>query len=332
MNETAFRLLTAMRERLQNHPAYLANSFRIYQQQTSLDDQGLAKQLHTDPQQVLRLALCKCPDTAAPAFTRQVEELAAYAEVDATRLAHLIKEAQRLQRPLARKTRQKVLAAVPTAWRGFTLALPKPLLPLLTSVLILAAVYTGVRYVTDETTSPPALAEEPTHQATPAPERASSGSPEIANAPTATAGTTAAAQPAKTANAHSRLQPNRKRAAQEVTTIAFIKVDLTEHQTLRQAQREEPPRKSIRLPQARTRILFTLPEGSPNGIYSVLIVDAFNKPLVSRKAKSTDGKTLNVTLDASVLEEKTYRLCISRKGEAPGYYQVIVEKEKNPRK
>jgi hypothetical protein len=97
---------------------------------------------------------------------------------------------------------------------------------------------------------------------------------------------------------------------------------------MRDLHRSNEPEILIKLPQSRTRISFRLLEGNGKGAYLVCITNAFNKPLVSTKAISADGKILRVVLDATSLEAKTYRLYISREGEAPDYYYAVIEKMK----
>ncbi len=79
----------------------------------------------------------------------------------------------------------------------------------------------------------------------------------------------------------------------------------------------------INLMPERQRLRLRLPRGSVSGRYTVRIVDAFGKTLVT-KAANSDGKTLRVELDLSTLTKNKYRLCLGRDGEAPDCYLVSV--------
>jgi hypothetical protein len=110
--------------------------------------------------------------------------------------------------------------------------------------------------------------------------------------------------------------------------VVSLTLDLDEYRVIRLSQSSEEDRdgiKIIELPRSRVRLSLRLREGNLAGLYSVSIVDAFNKALSTSKARSADGKILRVTLDTSRLEEKAYRLCISLAGEAPEYYPIVVK-------
>jgi hypothetical protein len=66
-----------------------------------------------------------------------------------------------------------------------------------------------------------------------------------------------------------------------------------------------------------------MPRGSAAGRYTVKVVDAFGKPLLTTTARS-GGRTLTVELDLRGLAAKLYRLCLSRDGEAPDCYLMSV--------
>jgi hypothetical protein len=335
MDETAFRLLTEMRQRLRSNPEYLANLFGVYQQQTELDDEGLAEELQVGRENLIRLALCRCPDTNSDAFVAQVKQLASYAGVETTILLRVIQQARLLQKEA--RPRGKPIAvgelvsrsSSQSAFRDFAAAFSGHATPILVSALILATVTAGVFYLYREIVAPQKVSDvkaqsvpDSNTESFEQPQERPSGGNLIAKATTEKF--PGAESTGKLSSKHAT-----KRASQELRVIASVRIDLDEYQTLREAQTEEERKRAIKLPKSRTRISFKLPEGSANGTYFVQVVDAFNKPLVTSKAKSANGKMLTVTLDARSLEEKPYRLCISRKGEAPGYYLVIVEKEKN---
>jgi hypothetical protein len=82
--------------------------------------------------------------------------------------------------------------------------------------------------------------------------------------------------------------------------------------------------KFIQLPPRRASLLIELPDNSRKGLYEIKVVDPFGKPLISGNGSSRDGKTLRVSLDLRGLSEAKYRLCVSRLGEAPNCYQIII--------
>lgn len=82
--------------------------------------------------------------------------------------------------------------------------------------------------------------------------------------------------------------------------------------------------KIISLPPTRTRMVFRLPETAIPGKYNVSLIDAFGKPLLSTYAFSPDGSKLRVALDLRRISSKKCRLRLSRNGEAPAFYDVII--------
>ncbi|HVG18667.1 MAG TPA: hypothetical protein VNI02_06410 [Blastocatellia bacterium] len=121
----------------------------------------------------------------------------------------------------------------------------------------------------------------------------------------------------------SQPQAEGRRQKDLIATIT-IAIDLRED-VLRAA--EEPQsreEKFIELPSSRATLLFHLPDGSDRGVYEIKIVDPFGSPLKRAKGFSHDGKTLHVLLDLRDMSEAKYRLCLSRKGEVPDCYQVLI--------
>jgi hypothetical protein len=336
MNETAFRLLTEMEERLRSNPEYMANLFAIYQQQTESDNEKLAEELHIKLETLLRLALCKCPDTNSDTFMAQVEQLAGYAGVKSIILSGVIKRARLSPKEVPPvKTPIMVGEVIPElssqpAIRRLVAAFSSRLTPVIASALILVAVsvvYLNRKAIVSQWifNAGGQSVPETVRESIELPQETPAGGELIAKA------VSEKMPDAKSTAKLSSKQPG-KRAPQDLQAMIFVRVDLDEYRTFREIQTEEENRRAIRLPRSRTRISFKLPAGSANGTYLVQVVDAFNKPLVTGKAKSVNGKTLDVTLDAGNLEEKSYRLCISRKDEAPDYYLVIVEKYRNSKK
>jgi hypothetical protein len=77
---------------------------------------------------------------------------------------------------------------------------------------------------------------------------------------------------------------------------------------------------------SRSRLLLRLPETGVAGDYTISLVDAFDRVLVSRHAVSPDGVWLRVVFDLRRISPEKYRLCLSREGEAPAYYDVMIKK------
>jgi hypothetical protein len=73
----------------------------------------------------------------------------------------------------------------------------------------------------------------------------------------------------------------------------------------------------------RQRLRLRMPRGSAAGRYTVRVVDAYGKELLTTSARS-GGRTLSVELDLRSLAAKLYRLCLSQDGEAPDCYLMSV--------
>jgi hypothetical protein len=82
--------------------------------------------------------------------------------------------------------------------------------------------------------------------------------------------------------------------------------------------------KVISLPPTRARMVLRLPETAVPGKYNVSLINAFGKPLLSTYAFSPDGSKLRVALDLRRISSKKCRLRLSRNGEAPAFYDVII--------
>lgn len=115
----------------------------------------------------------------------------------------------------------------------------------------------------------------------------------------------------------------------DLVAMNTVKADLEDYTSLRGgADAGNGVAKGIRVSRPRTRLLLTLPEGSIEGLYQVSIVDNSGNVLATANARSANGKTIIATLDLQRLPVQKYRLRISREGEVPGYYPVIVEDQK----
>lgn len=143
---------------------------------------------------------------------------------------------------------------------------------------------------------------------------------------------------------------SRTSQAPGASDLIVVKVDLDDYRVLREPQEgkspvadekpsgkesEKPPgglneklaeEKMISLPAARAFLVLRLPETAVAGEYTVSLVDAFDLVLFSRQAVSREGVKLRVALDLRRIAPEKYRLRLSREGEAPAYYDVIIKK------
>jgi hypothetical protein len=89
-------LLEGLSRRLQNDPSYMAHVLSIFQMQEGLDDEDLANYFNSYPEFVLRLTLCKRPDSDSPDFAEQVRNLSDFTLIDEAALAHVIRQVDSL--------------------------------------------------------------------------------------------------------------------------------------------------------------------------------------------------------------------------------------------
>lgn len=118
-------------------------------------------------------------------------------------------------------------------------------------------------------------------------------------------------------------KPSGRRLRPSPVTFA-IRIDLREDVIRDGEVGQSDDEKLIELPPRRTNLLIDLPDNSRKGIYEIKIVNPFGKPLISGNGSSRDGKMLKVSLDLRGLAEAKYRLCVSRLGEAPNCYQIMI--------
>jgi hypothetical protein len=102
-----------------------------------------------------------------------------------------------------------------------------------------------------------------------------------------------------------------------------IEIDSEHFLALRESQEKKT---IISLPASRASLVLSLPETAAAGKYTISLVDAFGRVLLSTLAVSHDGARLRVTLDLSRVAPRKYRLRLSRKDEAPAFCDVIVKK------
>jgi hypothetical protein len=116
------------------------------------------------------------------------------------------------------------------------------------------------------------------------------------------------------------------RLPEELLASNTIRIDLEKYSLLRgdDGMSDEA---AIELPVARNRLLMTLPASSSKGIYTLSVVDAYGRELVSHRAASRDGRSLTADLDTRVLRAGKYRLCVSLPAEVPDCYPFTVARK-----
>jgi hypothetical protein len=90
--------LLLIMSRLRNNPLYMAYVLAAYQEQESLTDEALARELGMLPLLVLRLSLCRRPDALSLNFAEQVREIADFTLVDEAKLAHILRRVDALEK------------------------------------------------------------------------------------------------------------------------------------------------------------------------------------------------------------------------------------------
>jgi len=90
--------LSGLVRRLRDNPDFMAFVLAAYQRQERLSDDALAKYLNTTPAMLPRLALCKRPASNSPQFADQVRQIAAYTDIDAAKLANMVRQVDTLEK------------------------------------------------------------------------------------------------------------------------------------------------------------------------------------------------------------------------------------------
>ncbi|HEY1402802.1 MAG TPA: hypothetical protein VGB05_01610, partial [Pyrinomonadaceae bacterium] len=119
----------------------------------------------------------------------------------------------------------------------------------------------------------------------------------------------------------------RPKAATKTTraspALPIIDIDLKEDGLLRDGDKPDRKPRVINLSRTRQQLRLRMPDGSSSGRYTVTIVDAFGKRLLTTTANS-NGKTLTVALNLRSLDTKKYRLCLEHNGESPDCYLIVI--------
>jgi hypothetical protein len=298
MNGDDFEILKQFARRLQSDPAFMAYALARYQKKKNLDESQLARRLGAPAEMIVRLAMCKSPDTSSQDFADHLRQLSDYTLIKESALKevlHFGKDSSGDNGFLI-SLAKKIRAAFshPTLIGGRS----QIIFCALVAILLIAAGMTlrlwmrdGVGTEAEKRGSEPEMPPS-TDSETPQPKKDETV--------TQTAGTKSRAM--------------------------TIRIALDDRAILR-GDADDERRAAIRLESRLSNLLCVLPEGNIKGAYRVRILDAFGKSVASATGRSPDGRTLSVLLDLRKLERKKYRLCISRSGEAPDCYPAIIEGE-----
>ena len=74
---------------LEDDKRFMAYALRLYRDREQLTAQDISDELHTTPEMLVRLALCKRPNKRSPQFTEQLQQLSVYTGIDIERLKSL---------------------------------------------------------------------------------------------------------------------------------------------------------------------------------------------------------------------------------------------------
>jgi hypothetical protein len=105
--------------------------------------------------------------------------------------------------------------------------------------------------------------------------------------------------------------------------LRVVYIDLIADDLSRGDNQAGAGRRVITLKPERQRLRLRMPPGSAAGHYTVKVVDAYGKQILTTAARF-GGRMLTADLDLRGLSAKPYRLCISREGEAPDCYLMSV--------
>ena len=88
--------LSSVAKKLQDDPNFMASVLHVYKSTEGLTDENIIDELQTNSDNLIRLSLCKRPIQDSTQFATQVRQLAEFANVNAGKLASLIRQADAL--------------------------------------------------------------------------------------------------------------------------------------------------------------------------------------------------------------------------------------------
>ena len=96
-SSNADRLLAGFSARLSHDSHYMANLLSTYKRYERVSNEDVAKLLDTSPAAIVRLSLCRRPNSGSKDFGEQVKQLSVYANADVVRLANLNRQVEGLE-------------------------------------------------------------------------------------------------------------------------------------------------------------------------------------------------------------------------------------------
>jgi hypothetical protein len=299
-------MLAALATRLEGNPEFMAYALARYQSRHGISREDLSWQLGLTIEGFVKLALCRRPDSTSGEFDRRVKDLSEYTRGNPHTLARVIKSAH--------NQRDAYKPGI-LNWAG---GFKRPALAA-SSGLVAALLFVGIYLLSDQTgVRTQDAARESREEIIRNDSSKDSGTVNSRGGQSDVAGATAGKESV------ARLQaPRRPRA---IAAKAPLSIDLRDYVVLRGETETGSGGAVIRLPSSASRFVFILPEGCLAGPYTVTVVDAFGNPLMSARARSLDGRRLNVAFDLSRLSRTRLYLCITRENEASDCYplQIVV--------
>ncbi len=116
--------LRLMATKLQNDPTTMAWIITTYQKQESLSLDKLSRVLNTTEDALVKLALCKRPNTNSSDFSQQVAQIAQYTNIDLVLLTNLIRQVESVV-AFSEKANTSNAAGQTSAQLGFSAARDK---------------------------------------------------------------------------------------------------------------------------------------------------------------------------------------------------------------
>jgi hypothetical protein len=106
MNDALPRVLERAVEKASLDTFFLGHLFSFVARRDQLSQLELAKQLGCEPNQITRLALCRCPREDVKWFRQDIKKIAAFARCNPTMLAQIVRKAMAIKSLSACDTNQ----------------------------------------------------------------------------------------------------------------------------------------------------------------------------------------------------------------------------------
>jgi hypothetical protein len=352
MDANKLRVLRLLMERMKEDPAFMAYALDVYCEQQELDESGLVTRLATTSDAIVRLALCKRPDSNSPKFAEQVQQIANYTSISQPLLLDVLKASEGLIPGGAVVTGDLPAASLYAALFGLykrarrsaILQTFRPPLVILTSLLLFVLGYWAFTWFFSPTkTKEPVTTsrnEGPQQQVEPpgnpgATEAIRPDAPQSDVPGSLTGQTSVPPIPDKSGRQPNRNDRRRSNPASSSNPkgrrpdpyqVPVVRLKLSEIAELRdEGEPRLENRSGIRLRRRVTRLQIELLQDGGARVYDVSITGPFGEPLLSARTRSLDGKFLRVRLDLRALEPGRYHLCLSWVGNVPVCYSLVIE-------